>query len=212
MNDNKSIAAPKKEMREVHAETGMSVPTGLAKALAAEAVPPEPPKEVIDGIDPTKPPVNLFSGTVMNLEVHPNYGKYPGATKEKPIPGHELFWFPDENDAIEISRAIDSGCRLVEKDEVGLNVAPVGPGNTANDNHVRRWSKGATPQGVPIYLYLMKKPQWLYDLHQQEREEVHRKMEETIARGGGAYNSVEAKAQRDLTSRSTFQTSVLVHK
>lgn len=178
-------------------DTGM---TTRKKAPAPDvAAPVQETKEV------KAPPPNLFSGKVQNLQVHPREGFDPN----DPIPGFRLFWFPDDRDGIEIARAQASGWVFVTKDEVGINEAPVGPGNTAPDDHVRRWLKYATAQGVPVYGYLMKKPEELCRLHDEERESYHRKQEESILAGGGAYNTVDRKAQRDLSHMISVGSEIL---
>jgi hypothetical protein len=111
-----------------------------------------------------------------------------------------LYWFHDDNGGQAIALAQASGWVLVEKDEVGLTGAPISPGNTANDNYVRKWTKGATPQGVPIYAILMKKPQWLYDLHAAEREAVHQRQEAMLRHGVNPARPNDTDANRRVAS------------
>ena len=188
--------SPPKPQYEVQ-DTGMTL--RKKEASAKVAAPAQETKAV------QAPPPNLFSGKVQNLQVHPKEGGDPN----DPIPGFRLFWFPDDRDGIEISRAMASGWVFVQKDEVGINDAPVGPGNTAPNDHVRRWLKYATAQGTPVYGYLMKKPEELCRLHDEERENYHRKQEEAILSGGGAYNTVDRKAQRQASVGISIGTEIL---
>jgi hypothetical protein len=105
-------------------------------------------------------PRNLFSGTTKKLEV---FGR-PGSDPKDPVPGFQLYWFDDIEGGLIIQQAKASGWVMVEKEEVALNDANTSPGNNDLGGHVRRWvSQG--PDGSAIYSYLMKKPNWLHDLH-----------------------------------------------
>lgn len=131
---------------------------------------------------PQAPPRNLFSGTTKKLEV---FGK-PGTDPNDPLPGFQLFWFDDIKDGLVLSQAKISGWEYVQKEELAINDENTSPGNTALDNHVRRWvSQG--PSGAPVHAYLMKKPNWLYDLHMYGPDSlevrVHQQIDQQLARG-----------------------------
>ena len=127
---------------------------------------------------PEAPPRSLFNGMSLKLAVYGPAGTDP----MKPVPGHELYWFPDKDGGLMINQAIASGWRFVEKAEVALSDAPTSPGNDDVGDNVRRWT-GQTPDGRPIHDYLMKLPDWLYAKHMQEREKVHQQLEEQLAMG-----------------------------
>jgi hypothetical protein len=129
--------------------------------------------------DPSAPPPNLFSGRVKKLEVHP----LPGGDPNDPIPGHRLYWFHDIENGLEIARAEATGYRLVERTEIGLNDAQVSPGNNDLGVHVRRWVDSGGVNGTPVFAYLMKKPNWLAELHDAELEKVHQMQEAQLAAG-----------------------------
>lgn len=128
--------------------------------------------------DPEAPPVNMFSGVMPKLAV---YGR-PGTDPMKPIPGHELYWFTDENGGLQISNAIASGWRFVDKEEIALNEALTSPGNSDTGSRVRRWV-GSGANNTPEFNYLMKIPDWLYKKHMAERERIHQQQEEQLAMG-----------------------------
>lgn len=145
--------------------------------------PPEPPAEIdMANPAPVAPPVNLFAGTAKKLEV---FGK-PGTDPKDPIPGYQLFWMDDIEGGLLLSQALASGWQYVEKDEIALNDAPASPGNTDVGNHVRRWV-GHGADDRPIYSYLMKKPNWLHELHMTGpdsiEQRVHMKQEEQLMMG-----------------------------
>ncbi len=152
------------------------------KAKAEAPAVPEKFAKTLPVLDPAAPPPNLFGGTTKKLEV---YG-LPGTTKEKPVPGHELYWFHDEQGGLVINQALSSGWRFVEKEEIALNDAPTSAGNSDPGNHVRRWV-GHGEDNNAIYAYLMKKPDWLYELHMTGpdslEQRVHMKQEEQLAMG-----------------------------
>lgn len=141
------------------------IETGYVAKGQSEA--PEP--------SPAAPPRNLFSGTTKKLEV---FGK-PGTSPLDPLPGFQLFWFDDIKDGLIISQAKASGWVFVEKDELAINDDNTSPGNNALDNHVRRWV-GLGPNNVAISSYLMKKPNWLYDLHMYGPESTEVRVHQQI--------------------------------
>lgn len=164
------------------AMTTESAPVGRkAGPPSQEGLPPIPATKP-EGDMPVAPPRNLFSGTTKKLEV---FGK-PGTDPMEPIPGHQLYWFDDVEGGLQISAALASGWRYVEKEEIALNDAPTSPGNSDIGNHVRRWV-GQGGDDHPVYAYLMKKPNWLHELHmtgpESIEERVHKKQEEQLAMG-----------------------------
>ena len=169
-----SLAAPKVDVQVSHPETGMAVPKKVPRETPAAEPVLEP--------TPQAPPRNLFSGTIKKLDV---FG-LPGTDPNKPVPGHELYWFDDIEGGMIIQQAKASGWVLVRKDEVALNDANTSPGNNDLGGNVRRWvSQG--PDGSAIYSYLMKKPDWLYQLHltgpDSLEQRVHQVQEQQLRRG-----------------------------
>ncbi len=166
--------------QEIPTFTNSSVLAKVEAALA-ESTEQQQPEAA-----PVAPPPNLFSGTTKKLDV---FGK-PGSDPTKPVAGHELYWFPDDQGGLMINQALASGWVFVEKEEVALNDANVGPGNTALDNKVRKWV-GHGPDGNPIFNYLMKKPDWLHELHMTGPDSlevrVHQQQEAQLAMG--TYNN-----------------------
>lgn len=169
-------------------EAAKAVPAPKVEAKAAEV-------EMVGGRrklpppDPAAPPPNLFSGRVKKLEVHP----LPGGDPNDPIPGYRLYWFHDVG--TEVAMAEATGYRLVERNEVGLNDAQVSPGNNDLGVHVRRVvSDAGGANGSPIYAFLMKKPNWLADLHDAELEKVHQ-MQEAQLNAGNMKNEVPANVR-----------------
>jgi hypothetical protein len=151
--------------------TKAALDAGAAPQPAAvEASSPSPVTEVPAAEMPKAPPPNLFNGQVQKLAV---FGK-PGTDPNKPIPGYELYWFDDIQDGMIIHQAKASGWEFVEKYEIALNDAPVSPGNTALDSHVRRWV--TSNAGQPVYSYLMKKPDDLYKLHMEGPDSMEQKV------------------------------------
>jgi hypothetical protein len=180
--ERKSIAAPRDEVAMIHPETGMAVPKKAAQPEEAPKTEPVRPK--LGDPDPKAPPPNLFSGRVKRLEVHP----LPGGDPNDPIPGYRLYWFHDVEN--EIAKAEASGYRFVEREEIGLNEAHVSPGNNDLGVHVRRWVNSVGgPNGGPVYAFLMKKPNWLAELHDAELEKVHQ-MQEAQLRAGNMNNQI----------------------
>ncbi len=106
-----------------------------------------------------------------------------GGDPRDPIPGYRLYWFHDVDGGLEIARAEASGYRFVERDEIGLNDAQVSPGNNDLGTHVRRWVDSGGPNGLPIFAFLMKKPNWLAELHDAELEKVHQQQEAQLNAG-----------------------------
>ena len=136
-----------------------------APQAAPIALPVEP--------DPSAPPANLFNGFVKKLDV---FGK-PGTDPHDPIPGYQLYWFNDEG--FTISQAKASGWMHVQKEEVALNDAHDGPGNNDLGGNVRRMvSRPENP--VVVHAYLMKKPNWLHELHMTGPDSIEQKVHQKI--------------------------------
>lgn len=165
------------------AQTAGLAPVAQTQPVAAIPVAPAPAAAGAAAVEPSPqaPPRNLFTGQVQKLAV---FGK-PGTDPNKPVPGHELYWFDDIQDGMVISQAKASGWQFVQKEEIALNDAPVSPGNTDLGGNVRRWVSNAG--GQPIYSYLMKKPDWLYQLHMEGpdslEQRVHMQLEERLRTG-----------------------------
>lgn len=201
----KSIAAPKIEYNV--SDTGMATPKPVEKQEAKPL--PEPPKIVEGDPDPAAPPPNLFSGRVKRLEVHPNPKRHPGATYNDPIPGYRLYWFHDVENQVAMAQA--SGYRFVEKDEIGLNDAHVAPGNNDLGTHVRRWVNSVGgPNGGAIYAFLMKKPNWLAELHDAEMEKVHQRQEAQLK--AGAMNNQIPQQVRHVPHAASIQSDTSLYK
>jgi hypothetical protein len=128
-----------------------------------------------------KIPPNLFSGAQLRLAV---YGK--DGDSNDPIPGYRTYWFNDIESGHRLNMAVRSGWEYVQKEEVNLNDHEAGPANTDLGNHVRRWVENG-PAGLPIYAYLMKKPNWLHDLHEtgpdSREQRIHQKVENELRQG-----------------------------
>jgi len=136
-------------------------------------IPPRPQEWSEDNIPP-----NLFSGDQKHLEVMGKNGSFTD-----PIPGYKLYWF-DAKNGIRIQMALRSGYTFVEKDEVLLNEGLEGSDDLGT--HVRKIGNiygGETDDGLPQYMYLMKKPLWLVDKHNTEMERVNQKYEEMLRNG-----------------------------
>jgi hypothetical protein len=209
-----SLAAPKVEWK-TDPNTGMSTKVAAPAPVETARVKIEPPAPQARGKtvtlpdgrvfnnDPVSrtatPPPNLFTGRVKRLEVHPNKSRYPDATPEEPIPGHRLYWHHDVG--IEIEKALSTGYRFVEADEIGLNDAPTSPGNNDLGTYVRRVvSDTGGPNGTAIFAFLMKKELWLAEQHDRDLERVHERQEAAI-RSGTMNNQIPANVRhspRDL--------------
>ena len=117
-------------------------------------------------------PRNLFSGMMKSLDVMGVNGSF-----EDPIPGYTLYWFNDIADRI--GKAKVSGWELVDKKEVMLSENVVG--NNDLGSHV---AKVVNPNfNPPTKAFLMKKPNWLYKIHQDERESYHLRIDRALKSG-----------------------------
>ncbi len=138
----------------------------LEKVVASSArVAPEPDK-------PETIPPNLFSGFTKRMEF---FGDREGFRRR---------YFNDDKGGTNIGMALRSGWTFVERDEVQLNAA-VTPRNTDLGSKVSLWV-GTDADGSPMHAYLMEKPQWLCDKHDNDpggREAYHRQLEEQIMQG-----------------------------
>jgi hypothetical protein len=144
---------------------------------------------------------------VKRLEVHPNKKRYPDATPEEPIPGHRLYWHHDVG--IEIEKALSTGYRFVEADEIGLNDSPTSPGNNDLGTYVRRVvSDTGGPNGTAIFAFLMKKPLWLAEQHDAELEKVHQQQDAAI-RAGTMNNQLPENVRRTPNVASIHQDTSL---
>ena len=162
--------APQAAPRESDEQQAMQHLAALAQQSIS--LPKEP--------DPSAPPPNLFNGFVKKLDV---FGK-PGTDPHDPIPGYQLYWFNDEG--FTISQAKASGWMHVQKEEVALNDAHDGPGNNDLGGNVRRMvSRPENP--IVTHAYLMKKPNWLHELHltgpDSIEQKVHQKTEAQLRAG-----------------------------
>lgn len=110
---------------------------------------------------PRAPVPNLFSGKIQKLVL---VGK-DGNTQD-PVPGYRTHWFVDAaNSGTRLNQAKMSGWEFITRDEVALNDGLTG-GNTDLGAHVRQIA--GVDNGVPFYMYAMKKPLWLEAEHQAE--------------------------------------------
>lgn len=147
-----------------------------------DAVIPTPSASVATGaspapVAPQAAPRNLFSGDVKKLEVFGRNG-----SNTDPIPGYRLYWFLDrDNSGTRLHQAKMSGWEFVQRDEVSINDVSAIQGNTDLGSQVRVFGGSFNQQ--PIYHYLMKKPQWLDQQHQAEREAYHDKIEGLLRKG-----------------------------
>lgn len=140
-------------------------------------LPPEP-KSVRINSEPEVPdsiPRNLFSGSVKALDVMGANGSF-----EDPIPGYRLYWFNDiGGTGVRIGQAKLSGWEMVDKAEILLTENVVG--NNDLGSHV---SKVVNPNLTPpTKAYLMKKPKWLDQRHQDEREVMHQRIDRALRSG-----------------------------
>ena len=157
---------------------GQVVANAFAEAPAID-LPPEPaaapasPPRVNSEPEATAIPRNLFSGFLKQLDVIGRNG-----SEKDPIPGYRLYWFNDIGPRI--AQAKQSGWELVNRDEVILNENLV-PGNNDLGTAV---SKVVNPNlNPPTRAFLMKKPNWLDQQHQAEREQVHQRTESALKAG-----------------------------
>jgi hypothetical protein len=154
--------------------------SGAPNIVASYEVPADE-KPMPTPANPKAPPKNLFSGFVQKLQV---FGK--SGDPNDPIPGYKPRWFNDVEGGLRIQTALASGWEFVNKEEVALNDAPATPGNNDLGSHVRRWV-GEHQDGSAIYAYLLKKPNWLVELHETgpESREVlhHQRIEAELRRG-----------------------------
>ena len=153
------------------------VPNSFAAESPVELPPqaPAPPRINSEPEAPTHIPRNLFNGTMKTLDV---LGK--NGSTDDPIPGFRLYWFNDPgNTGVRPSQAKMSGWEFVDRDEVLLTENLVG-----NNDLGSKVSKIVEPNLVPpTRAYLMKKPKWLDEAHQAEREELHQKQEGALRSG-----------------------------
>jgi hypothetical protein len=108
-----------------------------------------------------------------------------------PIPGFWLYWFIDRDAGTRLSLARRSGYQFVSHDEVLLNDNIV-TGNDDLGGHVRKFSKEVI-DGKPVYQYLMKKPLWFKQKHDDQFELIHIRQEEEITRGRASTNPKDAQ-------------------
>jgi len=177
--------------REAKQATAAKIKASVTKApVPAEVFTPDPPKNINEvnaspGLDAASPPRDMFSGQVKGTEV---FSK--GGDPQNPIPGYRTYWIVDRDQGSRLTQARMSGWEYVNDNEVVLN-----EGQSSDDTggHVRRWSKETGPNGQPIYMYLMKKPLWLQEVHDQQREKIHDAIEAKIK--GGMKSSRPGDAQ-----------------
>ena len=131
-------------------------------------------------VPPVAPPRNLFSGQIKSLEV---FGA--GGDTRDPIPGFRLYWFTDNSGTGDrLNQAKASGWEFVKKNEIAMQENLV-EGNNDLGSIVRKVvNANQTP---PEYGYLMKKPNWLDELHQKEMQTVNDRQESAIKKG--SFNS-----------------------
>lgn len=155
--------------------------TAIPNAFGTNApeLPPEPPKVAVKiNSEPEAPrhiPRNLFDGTLRKLSVMGRNQSF-----EDPIPGYRLYWFNDPGGSgVRIAQAELSGWSHVSHDEV-IMADNLAGGNDLGSQVSYIVNPNLTP---PTRAYLMKKPQWLDDVHQQERETIHQRIEGAMKQG-----------------------------
>ena len=152
------------------------VPSNAFQAVAPMPLPPDipmaPPAVNSEPAIPDHIPRNLFSGAMKSLDVMGVNGSF-----EDPIPGYTLYWFNDIADRI--PKAQLSGWSFVDKNEVMLMENVVG-----NNDLGSQVSKVVNPNlNPPTKAYLMKKPNWLCKVHDEERETYHRRIDSALRTG-----------------------------
>lgn len=148
------------------ATTTFDLPPEMAAAISSEAV----VENQAQGI-----PRDMFSGTLKQLDVVGRNGD-----ANDPIPGYELYWFTDQGGTgVRINQAKLSGWQMVENAEVLLMEGLAGSNDLGS--HVRKVVNARTVP--PEYGYLMKKPKALHQLHLQEREKMHQRIESALRAG-----------------------------
>lgn len=63
-----------------------------------------------------------------------------------------------------------------------MNEAETSAGNTDTGSNVRRWVSGS-PTGEPVYAFAMKKPLWMQDEHDKDRDAVNDNIEAQLRAG-----------------------------
>lgn len=146
-----------------------------ADALAEQAYPSPTPEQL------KAAPPNLFSGTMPRLAVYTASGD-----PNNPFPGFYAYWFNDVEGGARIAAARKTGYVFVQRDECILNDDPTWSKNTDLGTNVREFVENAA-SGAPTYAYLMKKPLWLYELHEygpDSREaRAHARIESELQQG-----------------------------
>ena len=172
------------------AKAAASQPQQQAAAPVPDAVMTPAPESVFEQqpeCTMEAPPLNLFSGEMLKLQV---YGK-DGNDKD-PIPGFRTRWFNDEHDSgVRIKMALSSGWLLVKADEIALNEG-LTPSNNDLGSHVRKIV--GTNGTEPLYAYLMKKPEKLAQIHDDQREQATNvRVEEALRSGRLSQNPADAQ-------------------
>lgn len=126
-------------------------------------------------------PPNLFSGTMPRLAVYTSSGD-----PNNPFPGFYAYWFNDIEGGARIGAALKTGYVFVKRSECVLGDDPTWGKNTDLGDNVKEFVENG-PGGAPTYAYLMKKPLWLHELHENEPESrenrIHARVESELRSG-----------------------------
>jgi len=179
-------AAQAEQPTVVPVETIVTAPIHESVRIEMEYKSPDGEVEQQEDL-PIAPPRNLFSGEMLQLQI---YGK-DGNDKD-PIPGFRTRWFNDEHGSgVRIKMALSSGWLLVKSDEIALNEG-LTPSNSDLGSHVRKIV--GTVGNEPLYAYLMKKPEALAQLHDDQHEQATNvRIEEALRSGQISQNPVDAQ-------------------
>lgn len=118
---------------------------------------------------PKAPPSNLFSGKIQKLVlIGKDDGRPLKEQMDDPVPGYKTHWIVDySNSGARLEQARATGWEYIACDEVALNEG-LAQGNTDLGSHVRQIA--GVENGVPFYMYAMKKPRWIEEAHKSEYE------------------------------------------
>lgn len=168
MQEPNSVAAVLNAPQDTFTATSsFDLPPEVAKTISTD---PDPAPEYASGI-----PRDLFSGSLRQLDVMGKNGSFTD-----PLPGYELYWFTDiGGTGVRINQAKMSGWEMVHNSEVLLTQDIAG--NNDLGSHVRKVVNARTVP--PEYGYLMKKPKALHQLHLQEREKLHQRIDAALRSG-----------------------------
>ena len=155
---------------------GDDTPRATPEIAKAAPIPAVVAMQDLPPPSPEAPPVGLFSGVA--AEGLPSSVWTAGHRPGKPIPGHELYWFSDEN-GLMISNA-GHGLAVCQTERIALNEALTSP-EASTMIPSRHWV-GSGANNNPEFNYLMKIPVGCARSLWQEREHPQRQ-EEQLAMG-----------------------------